>query len=87
MFGLPAQACYFVILHENEMMKALLVQSTDPSELNFIAELLKKLGVKSNAISEEELEDLGLSMLLKNVDRSKKSSREAVMKKLKKNAG
>ncbi len=64
-------------------MKALLVQSNSQTEIKFISDLLKKLGVSTIVMNAEEIEDYGMSVLLKDVDRSKKVSRETVMKKLK----
>ncbi len=64
-------------------MKALLVQSDSQTEIKFISDLLKKLGVSSRLMTADEVEDYGMSVLMKDVDRSKKLSREAVMKKLK----
>jgi hypothetical protein len=64
-------------------MKALLVRSNNRAEMKFIADLLKKLGVSTMEISDEDVEDYGMSILMKDVDRSKKVSREIVMKKLK----
>jgi hypothetical protein len=64
-------------------MKALLVQSSSDTEIKFISDLLKKLGVSSRLMNADEIEDYGMSVLLKEVDRSKKISRETVMKKLK----
>lgn len=46
-------------------------------------DLLKKLGITSSQVSEEELEDLGLSKLMKSVNKNKKVSRENIMTKLK----
>jgi len=64
-------------------MKALLVKSSSQAELKFISDLLKKLGVSTRVMDIEEIEDYGMSFLMKDVDRSKKVSRDTVMKKLK----
>jgi hypothetical protein len=64
-------------------MKALIVKPKTQSEVKFISDLLKKLGIASTQMDWEELEDNGMSILMKDVDRSKKISRESVMKKLK----
>ncbi|MDX2173963.1 MAG: hypothetical protein SFY56_12645 [Bacteroidota bacterium] len=53
------------------------------TEFKFINNLLKKLGISSATVSEEELEDIGLSKMLKAIDKTKKVSRESIMKKLK----
>ncbi len=63
-------------------MKAMVVTTKNGSEYKFVAELLKKLGVSSSAISTKELEDIGLSKMMKEVDKSKKVSRQLIMKKL-----
>ncbi len=64
-------------------MKAVLIIPKTNTEFKFISDLLKKLGVSASTMSKEELEDLGLSKLLKSADKSKKVSREGIMKKLK----
>ena len=64
-------------------MKALLVQSSRDTEIKFMSYLLKKLGVSSRLMNAYEIEDYGMSVLMKEVDRNKKVSRETVMKKLK----
>ena len=64
-------------------MKALVVKTKDQSEMKFISELLKKLGVQSTIMEIEEVEDLAMSILMKKADRSKKVSQETIMKKLK----
>ena len=63
-------------------MKALVIKPKDNTEYKFISDLLKKLGVGSSTLSDEELEDIGMSKLLKAVDKSKKVSRSEIMKKL-----
>lgn len=64
-------------------MKALLVKSKSQTEMKFISDLLKKLGVSTRILDAEEIEDYGMSALMKDIDRSKKVSRESVMRKLK----
>jgi hypothetical protein len=64
-------------------MKAVVITPKNPKEFKFLTDLLKKLNIISATMSEEEVEDLGLSKMLKNVDKKKKVSRESVMHKLK----
>jgi hypothetical protein len=64
-------------------MKAIVIKPKNSSEVKFLSELLKKLGITANAMDIEEIEDQGLAFLMKNADRNKKVSREDVMKKLK----
>jgi hypothetical protein len=63
-------------------MKGVIVTAKSPSEFRFLMDLFKRLGLSSAPMSEEELEDLALSKMMKSVDRKKKISREAVMKKI-----
>jgi hypothetical protein len=64
-------------------MKAVLITPKTATEFKFISDLLKKLGVSSSTMTKEELEDLGLSKLMKSVDKTKKVSKNSVMHKLK----
>lgn len=64
-------------------MKAVLITPKTATEYKFISDLLKKLGVSSSTMTNEELEDLGLSKLMKSVDKKKKVSKNSVMQKLK----
>ncbi len=63
-------------------MKALVITPKNSNELKFISDLLKKLGVGSSIVSQDELEDIGMSKLLRQVDKTKKASRAEIMKKL-----
>ncbi len=63
-------------------MRALVITPKNNHEFEFVSDLLKKLGLGVSSISKEELEDIGLSKLLQKADRSKKVSRNAIMKKL-----
>jgi hypothetical protein len=64
-------------------MKAILITPKTDTEFKFISDLLKKLGVTASTMSKEDLEDLGFSKLLKSVDKTKKVSKDSVIKKLK----
>ncbi|MBP9067937.1 MAG: hypothetical protein KBG47_00410 [Bacteroidia bacterium] len=64
-------------------MKGMVITAKTQTEYKFLTDLLKKLGITSSMVSEEDLEDLGLSKMLKSVNKSKKVSREGIMQKLK----
>lgn len=64
-------------------MKALVVKAKNQTEMKFVSDLLKKLGIQSTLMEIEEVEDRAMSALMKKVDRTKKVSRETIMKKLK----
>ncbi len=63
-------------------MKALVITPKNDNEFKFLANLLKKLGVSSSALSYEDLEDIGMSKLMRDVDKTKKATRTEIMKKL-----
>ncbi len=63
-------------------MKALVITPKNNNEFKFISDLLEKPGVSSSALSEEEIEDMGMSKLMRRIDQSKKVSRAEIMKKL-----
>jgi hypothetical protein len=62
-------------------MKALVITPKNDNEFKFLADLLKKLGVSSSALSYEDLEDIGMSKLMRGIDKTKKASRTEIMKK------
>ncbi|MEM6737744.1 MAG: hypothetical protein AAF620_16900 [Bacteroidota bacterium] len=64
-------------------MSSIVVSPKNSKEFEFVSELLNKLGVRSKVLSDEELEDLGLSIMMKEVDRSEVVSEDEVMQKLK----
>ena len=63
-------------------MKAIVVTPKNSNELRFVTDLLKKLGVGSSTVNQEDLEDIGMSKLMRQVDKSKRASRKEIMKKL-----
>jgi hypothetical protein len=63
-------------------MDALIIKSDNRSDLELLKKLVNKMGLQSKSLSEEDIEDLGLAMMMKKADRSKTISREKVFKKL-----
>lgn len=64
-------------------MNAILLKPKDSKELKLITDLVAKMRVASKIISEDDLEDMGLGLLMKEADRSRTVSRDMIMKKLK----
>lgn len=64
-------------------MSSIVVSPKNPNEFQFLSELLKKLGADVKVLSDEDMEDIGLSILLKEADRSEVASEEDVLSKLK----
>ena len=64
-------------------MSSIVINTKSQEELQFLSELLKKLGIDSKVLSDEDAEDLGLSILMKDVDRKDIASKEEIMAKLK----
>lgn len=61
----------------------MVITPKNKDEFEFINDLLNKLGISSATMTEEELEDIGMSKLLKSVDKTKKVSKKSIMQKLK----
>lgn len=62
--------------------KTYLLSVQGKEEILFLESLLKKLKIKAKLLSDEEKEDIGLAMLMKQTNTSKTVSYEKVMKKL-----
>jgi hypothetical protein len=65
-------------------MNAILIKPNTETDFELINSILKRLKVKAKIMKDEELEDLGLSILMKEADRSKKVSEESILRKLRK---
>jgi intein/homing endonuclease len=63
-------------------MKSVVITAKSETEFKFLHDLMKKMGISSTTMSDEELEDIGLSKMLRATDKSKKVSRNSIMKKL-----
>ena len=63
-------------------MDSLLITPASAADLKLVAALLKKMNIAAKVLSDEEKEDLGLVMLMRQAANAPKVSREAVMRKL-----
>ena len=64
-------------------MSSIVVSPKDQQEFQFLSNLLKKLGVDAKVLSDEDMEDIGLSILMKDADLTDLASEDEVMSKLK----
>lgn len=63
-------------------MEAIIARPKTASEIKFLLELLKKMGISAQILTDEQKEDLGLLKLMNDADRTKKVSINSVMAKL-----
>jgi hypothetical protein len=63
-------------------MESVLIIPRNKKELQFVSDLMEKLGISTKKLSIEEKEDLALGMLMREADRSKKVSEKIILKKL-----
>ncbi|SMO34338.1 hypothetical protein [Gracilimonas mengyeensis] len=63
-------------------MEAIIAKSGNKAELRQARELLKKMGIDSKIITEEEMEDLGMAVLMREADRSEYVEEEDIMRML-----
>ena len=64
-------------------MSTIVVTPKDKNEFLFITQLLEKLGIDVKILSNEDKEDIALSLMMAEVDREDRVSEEDVLKKLK----
>ncbi len=63
-------------------MEVAIVQSEDKANLKLLAELARKMGIQFKVLTEDQKEDMGMGLLMKEADRSQKVSEEEIMRKL-----
>jgi len=63
-------------------MESVIITPRTKKELEFVSDLMGKLGISAKKLSLEEREDLSLGMLMREADRSKKVSEKIILKKL-----
>ncbi len=61
---------------------ALLIRPKNSKEADLITRLIEHMGMQSHKLSEDEVLDLGLAMMMRKADKSKKVSEATVMKLL-----
>lgn len=59
-------------------MDSILITPKNYEEMQLITGIFNKMKIKSRVFSDEEKEDLGLALLMKESDRAKKVSREEI---------
>lgn len=64
-------------------MESIVVNPKTKDEIKVITDLLNKMNIQSKIITDEEKEDMGLLMMMKEADRNARVTKEEVMKKLK----
>lgn len=60
-------------------METLIIQSENSRDIKLLKEIVTKMGLKTARLTHEQVEDIGLSLLMKEADRSKTVSRVSVM--------
>jgi hypothetical protein len=65
------------------LMEIAILQTDDKSNLKLLIEVAHEMGVTIKVLSENQKEDLGMGILMRQADRSEKVPREEIMKKLK----
>ncbi len=63
-------------------MEVAIVQSEDKANLKLLAELARKMGIQFKVLTEDQKEDMGMGLLMKEADRSQKVSEEEITRKL-----
>jgi hypothetical protein len=63
-------------------MESIVINPKSKDEAKIITDILEKMNISSKVITNEEKEDMGLLMMMKESDRNEKVSREEVMRKL-----
>ena len=63
-------------------MEIAILQTADKTDLKLLTEIARKMGIMITVLSEHEKEEVGMSLLMRQADRSEKVSREEIMNKL-----
>jgi len=63
-------------------METLIVTLKDKHEMQLVSDMLKKMRINAKQLSDDDREDIGLSKLMRQANRTDKVSRDQVMKSL-----
>ena len=66
-------------------MNALVIKSTDKTDLQIFIDLAEKLGLSAKSLTDEEMLDIGLLRAMEEGRKTEFVSREQIMNKLRKN--
>lgn len=72
--------CLF--LYKNYLMGSLVVTPNSAEDLRLLTELLQRLKIKVRMLTPDQEEEMGLGLLLKEVDRNDKVDRSEIIAKL-----
>ena len=64
-------------------METFIVTPKTKAEAKLLKDIFDKMNIPAKMLSDEEQEDMGLAIMMKEVDRSSKVSRDVIMKTLK----
>ena len=62
--------------------KPIVIKPRDKQEESLLLQLIERMGLDARVLDMEELEDIGMSIILSKVDRSKKADTARVLRKL-----
>lgn len=60
-------------------MESIIIHPKDQLEFDLLKEVLTRINVTASVIFEEDQEDLGLAILMKEADRTQKVSKKTIM--------
>jgi len=64
-------------------MKTILIQAKNESEFTFISEMLKRMDIKNKVLTNEQQEDFAFGKMIEEGMKTKKVSKEKILKALK----
>jgi len=59
-------------------MEIAILQTADKTDLKLLSEIARKMGITITVLSENEKEEVGMRLLMRQADRSEKVSREEI---------
>ena len=60
-------------------MDRIIVKTKNRKEARLIRQFADKMGIENKSFTEDEMEDMGMAMLMREVDRSEYTTRKEVM--------
>lgn len=64
-------------------MKAIVIKPKSPQQARKLNAILREMGISATRVEMEQLEDIGLGLMMKEANRKQTVSRSTVMRKLK----